>query len=416
MISSEVVNHLSFKESKSKIVFFVIDGVGGLPLSKTGLTELETANIPNLDRLASKGITGMSTPIAPGVVPGSGVAHLALFGYDPFKYDIGRGAVAAYGVGLNMDKGDVAVRVNFAGFYPSGAVADRRAGRLENEKNMELCKLLRKKIHIENVKLTIETVLDYRSVVIFKGKGLHPNLTDSDPQATGKKVFPKDVEASDDKSKLMAEIANNFIDQANKILQSKEAKAIATLEDNQHLGILTRGYSAKPQLPSMQEIYKLEKLAAIASYPDYRGVARIIGMDVVYSGHNLEGEFDKIEEIIDEYDFIFFHVKKTDSAGEDGNFDEKVALLEKTDKMVPRLEALDPDVIVITGDHSTPATFKGHSWHPVPFALVSKWSRSDGVRKFNESECSRGALGNIYATEAMLYALGHACRIDKFRA
>lgn len=415
MISSEIACHLDFKENGSKIILVVIDGVGGLPLPKTGLTELETARINNLDKLAAKGITGMSMPVAPGVAPGSGVAHLALFGYDPFKYDVGRGAIAAYGVGLDMDDEDIAVRVNFAGFNSSGAVIDRRAGRLATEKNMELCNLLRK-IKIDDIKITIETVLDYRSVVIFKGEGLHPDLSDSDPQATGEAIFPREVKALKPRSKYTANIANTFIKEANEILRGKEARSIVELPNGQHLGILTRGYSERPRLPLMPHLYRLSNMGAIAAYPDYRGIARIVGMDILYTGYDLEEEFDKLEEVFHNYDFIFFHVKGTDSAGEDGSFDEKVRILEELDKFIPRFEDLSPDVLIITGDHSTPATYKGHSWHPVPFVLVSKWCRPDGVKRFCESECQHGSLGLFHSTEVMLYALGHAGRIDKFRA
>jgi len=414
MISSEIAPHLEFKNNGSKIILFVIDGVGGLPLPKTGLTELETANTPNLDRLASKGVTGMSIPIAPGVSPGSGVAHIALFGYNPFTYDVGRGAIAAYGVGLDMEEDDIAVRVNFAGFNSSGAVIDRRAGRLPTEKNVELCRLLRK-IKIADVEIIIETVQDYRSVVIFRGEGLHPDLSDSDPQATGEGVFPHRVVATKPRSKYSASVANTFIREANDILH-KEARDIVEMPNGQHLGILTRGYANRPQLPPMQQLYGLDNIGVIASYPDYRGIARIVGMDVLYTGHDLEGEFDRLEEIFHNYDFIFFHVKGPDSAGEDGNFDEKVRAIEDLDKQIPRLEELSPDVIVIAGDHSTPATYKGHSWHPVPFALVGKWCRPDSVKRFCEDECRHGSLGLFQATEAMLYALGNAGRIDIFRA
>jgi 2,3-bisphosphoglycerate-independent phosphoglycerate mutase len=414
MISSEIAPHLEFKNNGSKIILFVIDGVGGLPLPKTGLTELETAHTPNLDRLASRGVTGMSTPIAPGVSPGSGVAHIALFGYNPFTYDVGRGAIAAYGVGLDMEEDDIAVRINFAGFNSAGAVVDRRAGRLPTEKNVELCRLLRQ-IKMNDVEIIIETVQDYRSVVIFRGEGLHPDLSDSDPQATGEGVFPHRIVATKPRSKYSASVANTFIREANDIMR-KEARDIVEMPNGQHLGILTRGYANRPQLPIMQQLYGLENTGVIASYPDYRGIARIVGMDVLYTGHELEGEFDRLEEVFHNYDFIFFHVKGPDSAGEDGNFDEKVRSLEELDKLMPRLEELSPDVIAITGDHSTPATYKGHSWHSVPFALVSKWCRPDGVKMFCESECRHGILGLFQATEVMLYALGNAGRIDIFRA
>jgi 2,3-bisphosphoglycerate-independent phosphoglycerate mutase len=414
MISSEIAPQLNFEDSETKIVLFVIDGVGGLPLPGTGKTELETAHTPNLDKLAARGITGMTIPVAPGVTPGSGVAHLALFGYDPIKCAIGRGAVAAYGVGLDMDDDDMAVRINFAGYGPAGEVLDRRAGRLATEKNRELCKLLRK-INLPDVEIVIETVLDYRSVVIFKGEGLKPHLSDSDPQATGEDVFPHKVEALDPGAKHAADIANEFIKEANDILR-EGAKGIADLPDGQHIGILTRGYDGRPKYKPMQELYNLKKMGAIATYPDYRGVARIVGMDIIYTGHELEGEFDVLESEIKDHDFIFFHVKKTDSAGEDGDFDKKVHLLEELDELVPRLEALNPDVIILTGDHSTPATYKAHSWHTVPLALISEWCRPDDVKGFSEAQCQHGALGRFYASEVMLYALGHARRIAKFGA
>ncbi|HGJ65108.1 TPA: 2,3-bisphosphoglycerate-independent phosphoglycerate mutase [bacterium] len=415
MISSEIALNLNFKDNGSKIILFVIDGLGGLPLPKTGMTELETAKMTNLDKLISKAVTGMSMPIAPGVSPGSGVAHLALFGYDPFIYDVGRGAIAAYGVGLDMEEHDLAVRVNFAGFSSTGAVVDRRAGRLETEKNRELCKLLRK-IKIDDIDITIETVLDYRSVVIFRGEGLHSDLSDSDPQAAGEGVFPNQVIALKPRAKYAASVANKFIKEANELLTGKDARSIAEMPNGQHLGILTRGYSERPNLPLMPHLYKMENMGAIAAYPDYRGIARIVGMDVIYDGNSLEGEFDQLEETFHNYDFIFFHVKGADSAGEDGNFNEKVRVLEEIDKYIPRLEYLSPDVLVITGDHSTPSTYKGHSWHPVPFALIGKWCRPDGIKSFSESECRRGSLGLFHATEIMLYALGSAGRIDKFRA
>ena len=414
MISSEMASHFSFSEKGSKILFIIIDGVGGLPLPETGLTELETAKTPNLDKIAAKSMTGMSMPLVPGVAPGSGVAHLALFGYDPIKNAIGRGAVAAYGIGLDMEQGDVAFRVNFAGFNPKGEVMDRRAGRLPTEKNKQLCKLLRE-IKIPGIEIIIETVLDYRSVVIFKGENLYPNLLDTDPQRTGDGAFPLKVIASDSESERAGGIAENFIKQANDVLK-EGAKGIADLPDGQHVGLLTRGYAGRPEIPSMKSLYKLNKLGAYATYPDYRGIARIIGMEIAYNGHELVEQIDVLEKTFEKYDFIFFHVKKTDSAGEDGDFDKKVHLIEEFDELVPRLEKLPIDVKVVTGDHSTPAILKAHSWHPVPFAITGKWLRPDSVRGFSESQCQQGSLGQFQATEAMFYALGMAERIVKFGA
>jgi len=415
MISSELAPKLNFADNGTKIVLFVIDGVGGFPLPGTGKTELETAKTPNLDELAERGITGMTIPVAPGVAPGSGIAHLALFGYDPIKYAIGRGAVAAYGIGKSMDEGDMAVRINFAGYGPNDSVRDRRAGRLGTDISEKLCKLLKEIELPDGVKFTAQPVKDYRSVVIFKGEGLHPHLSDSDPQREGEDAFPEEVKALEPGAEHAAKIANSFIKQANEILR-EGAKSIVTLKEGQHVGILTRGYAGRPDIPQMGDLYNLKKMGAIATYPDYRGVARIAGMDIIYDGEELAGEFSTLESSLKDHDFIFFHVKKTDSAGEDGDFKKKVQLLEELDDFVPRLAALKPDVIVLCGDHATPAVYKAHSWHTVPFALISDWCRPDDVKGFSESQCQHGALGQFYAAEVMLHALGHARRIAKFGA
>ncbi len=417
MISSEVVRRLELVEdASSRIVLVVIDGVGGLPHPKTGLTELETAHTPNLDRLAALGTTGMIEPVGPGITPGSGVAHLALFGFDPFKYAIGRGAIAAAGVGLEMTDLDVAARFNFAKVSSDGAVLDRRAGRLATEKNQGLCKLLRE-IEVTGVELIIEPVLDYRGVVIFRGDGLSDKVADTDRQAEGDDVFPNPVQTTSPEAKRTADIANKFIEAANKRLRADDVHAIVKFDDGNELGILTRGYAKKPKIESMLELYNFKKAGAIATYPDYRGVARLVGMEIIDTGHELEDEFETYKRCRNDYDFLFFHVKKTDSAGEYGNFDKKVEIIEHVDNLVPEfLEEPQPDVLAITADHSTPATFKAHSWHPIPILFSGKWCRRDAAKFFSELACSQGSLGRFPAAEVMLHALAHAERIVKYGA
>lgn len=405
MVSSEIVRTLVLQKD-TKIILLVIDGVGGLPHSTTGKTELETARTPHLDELARKGTGGLIDPIGMGIAPGSGVAHLALFGYDPVRHAIGRGAIAALGIGLNPGPSDVAVRVNFATVNTTtGVISDRRAGRISTERNAELCALLRA-IQIEGVEYTIDPVKDYRTVVVFKGEDLSDQLNDSDPGKDGlapEPVAPHDEE--DAKARRMAHIANEFIRQAREILSD-----LAPTNT-----ILMRGFAHPTYIDTMQEVYKL-KSGAIATYPDYLGVSRMVGMDILETGSEIADELETLEQYYADYDFIFFHVKKADSAGEDGDFHRKVQLIEEVDAFIPRITRLQPDVLVVTGDHSTPATFKAHSWHPVPLILSGKWCRRDPISAFSEIECARGLLGRFPATEVMALALAHAERLSKFGA
>ncbi len=401
MISSEVVRDLVVK-ADTKIVLVVMDGLGGLPHPGSGLTELETARTPNMDKLAGRGMLGLTDPIGQGITPGSGPAHLALFGYDTFKYQIGRGAVAAFGIGFDMCGGDVAVRINFATIDENGEITDRRAGRIPTEKNAELCGILRE-IKIDGIETFIEPVKDHRGVVIFRGGGLYPDLSDTDPQATG--VPPKKVEPLDPRAEKAANIANEFIARAKEALKDEHPANM----------ILMRGFESCPDVPSMEEVYGL-KCAAIAVYPDYKGMAKIVGMDVLEAGSTVAEEVKTLEDNYDKYDFFFFHVKPTDSAGEDGNFEKKSKVIEEVDSYIPRIARLNPEVLIVTGDHSTPSLFKAHSWHPVPLMMIGKWVRTDRVKEFSESACAMGSLGRFPGTEVMALAMAHAERLTKFGA
>jgi 2,3-bisphosphoglycerate-independent phosphoglycerate mutase len=386
-------------QTPSKIVLLVMDGLGGLPDPDTGMTELESAHTPALDRLAKVGVCGLSNPVGPGITPGSAPGHLSLFGYDPVNCFIGRGVLEAVGIDFDLQADDVAARGNFCTVDERGTVTDRRAGRISNDKCTELSGLLNG-MEIGEAQILVRPVQEHRFVVVFRGRGLDASVHDSDPQQTG--VPPRDVEPLNSSAEETARIANEFVAQAKERLA---AHAPANM-------VLLRGFSTRPQFPTMSEIYKL-KPAAIASYPMYRGLARLVGMDVLHTGSSIQEEFDTLRDHYDNYDFFFVHIKGTDSAGEDGDFARKVRVIEEVDAILGSLE-LRPDVLVVTGDHSTPARLKSHSWHPVPVLLSSEWCRPDTAEAFGESQCLHGGLGHLEARDIMPLAMAHALKLTKY--
>lgn len=401
MDNLDLIKTLS-RPSASKIVMLVIDGLGGIPNPDTGKTELETAHTPNLDALATKGICGLSEPISTGITPGSAPGHLALFGYNPLTFQIGRGILEALGIGFDIEPGDIAARGNFCTIDKDRLVTDRRAGRISTEESSKLCQLL-DGIEIDGVKVIIRPVKEHRLVVIFRGSGLSADISDSDPQQTG--VTTRDIVALNQQAGHTADITNRFIAHAKEILADHHPANM----------VLLRGFSKKPQFPTMTDIFKL-KAAAIASYPMYRGLAKTIGMDILETGQTIEDELLTLKRNFKQYDFFFIHIKETDAAGEDGDFSRKVTSLEHIDKLLPELTDLKPDVIVVAGDHSTPAILKGHSWHTMPILLYSRYCRPDGVDRFAEQACIAGGLGKIPATDIMPLAMANALKLDKFGA
>ena len=392
------------RKADTKLLMLIADGLGGLPRTPGGLTELETARTPNLDRLAKEGTCGLLDPVSPGITPGSGPAHLALFGYDPITCNVGRGLLGALGVGFPIQHGDVAARINFCTVDAHGRVTDRRAGRIATDVNQRLVQKLRKAVELQGAEFFLETEKEHRAVVIFRGAELHDALNDTDPQVTG--VKPHEVIAADEKSKKMAKIAQDFINQA--------AKALA----NEHPAnmLLLRGFARSEKFRSMQEIYGIT-CGAIATYPMYRGVAKLVGMDVIECGPEPEDEVEALKGSFATYDFFYVHYKKTDSRGEDGDFDAKVREIEHFDSLLPAIRELKFDVIAVTGDHSTPAVLKAHSWHPCPVVLWSKYERTDLCDAFGETQCAtRGALGRHPSTHLMPLMLANAMRLEKFGA
>ncbi|MCK4862867.1 MAG: 2,3-bisphosphoglycerate-independent phosphoglycerate mutase [Dehalococcoidales bacterium] len=401
MTDMELIKDISVS-SPTKIVLLVIDGLGGLPDPKTGRTELETARIPNLDALAARGICGMADPIAPGITPGSGPGHLAVFGYDPISSNIGRGVLEAVGIDIELQQGNVAARGNFCTIDEKGIITDRRAGRISTEKCTELCKLLNE-ISVRGVDISVHPVREHRFVAVFHGVYDSADITDTDPQQTG--VPPADVKYLGPGAIGLSKHVKTFIDKARELLAAHQPANM----------VLLRGFAGKPRFPTMQEIYKLNPLA-VAVYPMYRGLARLVGMEVAKTGTTLQDEFDTLKQNYKKYDFFFLHVKWTDSAGEDGDFARKVNVLEQVDAALPDLTGLEPDVLVVTGDHSTPAVLKGHSWHPVPVLLCSKYCRTDPVQAFSETAFLTGGLGRIQSTDIMPLAMANARKLTKFGA
>lgn len=397
----DLVRSLQTKNN-SKIVMLIADGIGGLPVEAGGPTELEAAQTPNLDRLAKAGVLGSMIPIKLGITPGSGPGHLGLFGYDPLKYVIGRGVLEATGIGFKVGPKDVAIRCNFVTLNPDRTIKDRRAGRIPTEESAPLAIKLRQ-VKVPGVEVFVEPVQEHRFAVVFRGEGLGGHVKDTDPQETG--VLPLDPKATEPASQRTAEIAKEFIAQAEKILAG-HPKAN---------GLTMRGFSVKPALPDFQEVYGM-KAAAIAVYPMYKGLASLVGMEIVGQPKSLDEEIDVLEKAWKDYDFFFVHFKYTDSRGEDGKFGEKVKMVEKFDSIVPRVEALKPTVLGVTGDHSTPAALASHSWHPVPVLLSASTVRPDGSQGFGEKEAVRGGLGHFEAVYLMPLLMAHAGRLAKFGA
>jgi 2,3-bisphosphoglycerate-independent phosphoglycerate mutase len=391
-----------FVKNDSKIVMLVADGLGGLPWEAGGKTELEAAKTPNLDALAAKSVQGASIPVAPGISPGSGPGHLGLFGYDPIKYLIGRGALEATGIGFELQPGDVAIRCNFCTLDAEGNISDRRAGRIATEESAPLAIKLRQ-VSIPGMEIFVEPVKEHRFVVVLRGAGLGGHVHDTDPQATG--VPPLDPVAEDEASKKTAEVAKQFLVQAREILKDEKKANFHTM----------RGFAAKPDLPSYEEVYGL-KAAAIAVYPMYKGLARLVGMDILGQAQTLGEQMDVLKQNWNDYDFFFIHFKYTDSTGEDGNFDAKVKRTEEFDAIIPRVLELNPTVTIVTGDHSTPSFLSSHSWHPVPTLLHSNCCRPDGLTSFGENTCIRGGLGHFEAKHLMTLALANAGRLGKYGA
>ena len=388
--------------SSTKIVLCVLDGLGGLARSSSGKTELEEAHTPNLDQLAGESEIGSTIPVGIGISPASGPGHLALVGYDPLEFDIGRGVLEATGIEFQLGPNDVAARGNFCTLDSNGEIIDRRAGRIESNRSKQIVELLRS-VEIEGVDLYVEPVREQRFVLVLKGEGLGEYVSTTDPQIEGAKPIP--AEGTDPASKKTAEYVNTFVAAANDLLAESGEK--------QANGLVLRGFAKVPLLPQLDDIWKL-RCAALAVYPMYRGLASLAGMETLACPGGMAEQLAVARDRWDDFDYFFIHYKKTDAAGEDGDFEAKVQSLEEFDKSVPAIRELGADVLMIAGDHSTPAVLAGHSWHPVPFLLNS--AHTSGKVGFSEDSCRLGALGTFSATEVLPLAMAHAGKLQKYGA
>lgn len=395
-------------KTNAKLALIVLDGLGDLATGgPDSSTPLEAAHTPNLDALTRNAAQGRMIPVAPGITPGSGPGHLGLFGYDPLEFEVGRGVIEALGLGLTLKPGDVCARANFCTLNAKGLVTDRRAGRIATEICEELCDILAKKIKkIGDTEVIIKAGKEHRFVVIFRGKGLEGPLTDSDPNREGLPIATvKPTNAKSAKQKKAAKLVADFYKAALPLLAKKQPAN----------GFLMRGIAHQPAIPTFEQRYGL-RAAAIAVYPMYKGLAQLVGMTKIEGPQTIAEQFERYVAEYDNYDYFFIHYKYTDKAGEDGNFEAKRKAIEDLDAALPILLAKKPDVLAITGDHSTPVAMKGHSWHPQPVLLTSDCSGSDKLERFTETGANMGSLGVFEAKYLIRYMQANGRMFDKFGA
>jgi len=392
-------------ERGDRIIYLVLDGLGGIPHPEHGCTELQAAKTPNLDALAKESSCGLLEIVGPGITPGSGPGHLTLFGYDPLKYRIGRGVLSALGIDFELEPGDVAARVNFATVDAEGMVRDRRAGRIETDLNQRLTQKVCEQVSLDfEGTFFFQTVSEHRAVMVLRGEGLSGDLQDTDPQSTG--LPPNELKARSKEAEKTVFLVQSFLRQVKEVLADEDPANM----------VLMRGFERYAPLPSLKDRFGLKGIC-IADYPMYRGVSRLIGMDVAPRPGGMEKRFDMLRSLYgDDHDFYFIHVKKTDSLGEDADFDSKVAKLEQIDALIPKITELNPGVLVVTADHSTPAVMGRHSWHPVPVMLKAPYTRVDDVDHFDDYACAKGMLGIRPGTHLMGLALANAGRMQKYGA
>ncbi len=405
MVESLVKERAGWPKEDMSLVLLVLDGIGDIRHPDHGMqTPLEKAKTPNLDALASKSALGRMLPVDYGITPGSGPAHLGLFGYDPREVEIGRGVLETLGLDMDLEFGDLAARCNFC-TIEDGVITDRRAGRPATEDSVKLCSQLQAEISkIEDVEVIIKPGMGHRFAVIFRGPDLHEGVCDTDPHENGAPLHK-------------AQAANSDAEKAAKIIGEFQNRALKVLEGNDPMNaILVRGIAERPKIASIEERFKL-KSGAIATYPMYRGLAKLVGMNVVDTGSSVEDEFKSYQETRSEFDYHFIHVKGTDEAGEDGDFDYKVEVVEEVDSKLPMVLDQKPDALAITGDHSTPCPMKLHSWHPVPLLLHSERCDVAGADKFTELECShKGTLGTFHSMHLISLMLANSALLDKYGA
>jgi 2,3-bisphosphoglycerate-independent phosphoglycerate mutase len=393
--------------AESRILFYILDGLGGTTFPGRDATELQAARTPNFDRMAGQGETGLMVPVLPGIAPGSGPGHFALFGYDPVANNIGRGVLEAAGIDFPLQHGDIAVRLNFATVDAGGNILDRRAGRIPTEVCTRLCAAMQEAVELPDTDSYIRPVKEHRAVIVLRSRGgeLEEGVADTDPQQTG--VPPLAPAAERPEAQATADLLARLLDQVRAPLAAQGDPAFFPL---------LRGIARHRAYPTLRERFGL-KAVAVATYPMYKGISRLLGMDVHEGAKDLSDQLAAVRAAWTSHDFFFVHIKAPDARGEDGDFDGKVKAIETADQALPAFLELGPDVVVVTGDHSTPAAMRAHSGHSVPVLLASPVARHSGLEHFDELSCARGGtLGTFPTMHLMGLVLGHAGRLAKFGA
>lgn len=388
-----------------RILLAVLDGLGDVSVPELeGRTPMEAADIPNLDALARDSALGQHVPVAQGITPGSGPAHMALFGYDPVDNLIGRGVLEVLGIGFPLEMGDLAARINFCTLDADGVITDRRAGRIATSESAALAEKL-DSIAIPGVQVMVRPVKEHRACVVFRAEGFVDGLSDTDPGTVGQKPLP--VGSSSPECARTAEVVGEFVRQAQELLKDQPLAN----------GILLRGIALNRKFRSFGDRFRLNP-AAVALYPMYKGLASLLGMTLFESSPgDLSGQITAVHSALSHgHDFVFLHHKYTDSAGEDGDWKRKISAMEDFDNALPAFLRAGFDVVAITGDHSTPCPMKQHSWHPVPLLLHGGHQRVGWNEGFSERQAVSGALGTINSLDLMPLLLASAGRLEKFGA
>lgn len=398
-----IIPDLLAVKNDSKMLLVILDGLGGLP-SRDNKTELEFAHTPHMDKMAMEYECGLSIPVDYGITPGSGPGHLGVFGYEPVEHMIGRGILEALGIDVTVDSRTITARCNFCTVDDAGSITDRRAGRIPTSENERLIKRLSESIsEINGFPVEFYSGKEHRFVFIVRNFEAAANVNDTDPQQTGVRPL-KAVSSDNGDSGDAADIINTAYEKINSILKNEKANSV-----------LFRGISKLPDIEPMSCRFSI-KPACIATYPMYRGLSKLVGMDIIKTGDTIEDEIEALQKHLDDYDYFFLHVKKTDSYGEDGDFMKKVSIIEEFDSLLPRIEQMGFTVITITGDHSTPSSMKAHSHHAVPILIKSPNHRVSPVKAFGETQCLYGSLGQFKAKYIINLMLAGAGRLAKFGA
>ncbi len=398
-----------------KIVFIVFDGLADRPIKELGnKTPLEVANKPNLDELAKRGVNGLLDIISPGKRIGSDVAHLSILGYDPYKYYTGRGPLEASGIGLELDSNDVAFRANFATVSEDFTVIDRRAGRIK-EGTKELEKAINE-IDI-GVDFIFKASVAHRGALVLKGKGLSDKVSDTDPHEVGVKVMEAKPLENTKEAKRTAEIINEFTKKVHEVLNNHRVNVERAKRGLPKANIvLLRGAGRTPKLEPFEKRYGI-KGACIAKTAIIKGIARLLGMEVIDSKEDFLERGKQIFEALNRNDFVLLNIKEPDEAGHDGNYEKKIKIIEEADKMIGMfLDYVEENYLVVLSDHTTPVSFRDHTGDEVPVLIAGPEVRSDDVTTFSERSVYKGYLNRIRALDLMTYMLNLTNRLEKYGA